>query len=301
MAYLSSSEWQGFCRYILRPGDLEIGEKPSDQSTIGGATAATELGHPLYQAPGDHPLVLSACQVHPAPISRSTSAVSYEPPELLERRSTNTLKEPTDDLQAPDKVDDRARLPKWYARTKFERKERDEMRIKEGTMVETKFKSTNFIYAYFGVQFEHNGFGEHVWKIQIVMISKLLYWFYICEVFYVVTTNLVKFSILAFYLKVFPARPFRLHCWAIMCLILASTIAFLFTTIFQCNPVSFVWNKNIPGGRCINFNAVTWTNAAFNIVQDLLIIALPIPEVKKLQLKRKKKIQLYLMFGLGGL
>lgn len=67
-------------------------------------------------------------------------AMSYEPPELLERRSTNTLKEPTDDLQAPDKVDDRARLPKWYARMKLERKEREEMRIKEGTMVETKFK-----------------------------------------------------------------------------------------------------------------------------------------------------------------
>lgn len=78
-------------------------------------------------------------------------------------------------------------------------------------------------------------------------------------------------------------------------------MAFFLTTIFQCHPISFAWNKSIPGGKCINFNAAAWTNAAFNILQDLLIIVLPISELRKLRLETKKKIELYLMFGLGGL
>jgi len=31
---------------------------------------------------------------------------------------------------------------------------------------------------------EHNGFGEHVWEIQIDMISQLLYWCKISNVFH---------------------------------------------------------------------------------------------------------------------
>jgi hypothetical protein len=80
-----------------------------------------------------------------------------------------------------------------------------------------------------------------------------------------------------------------------------SSVAFTIVTIFQCHPLSFVWNKNLHGGKCIDFNSVTWANGAFNILQDILIVALPISEVRKLQLGLKKKIGLYIMFGLGGL
>jgi hypothetical protein len=81
----------------------------------------------------------------------------------------------------------------------------------------------------------------------------------------------------------------------------AGSFAFTVVSIFQCRPLSYVWNKNLHGGKCIDFNSATWANGAINILQDLIIIALPIPEVRKLQLGRKKKIGLYIMFGLGGL
>ena len=80
-----------------------------------------------------------------------------------------------------------------------------------------------------------------------------------------------------------------------------SGFAFTLTAIFQCHPVSFVWDKNLEGGKCVNFNSVTWVNAAFNILQDIIIVLLPVSEVRKLQLGRKKKIGLYIMFSLGGL
>ena len=86
-----------------------------------------------------------------------------------------------------------------------------------------------------------------------------------------------------------------------MAFCVVSLMTFTIVTILQCHPLSYVWNKNLKDGRCINFNSVTWANGAINIFQDLLIIALPISEVRKLQLGRQKKIGLYIMFGLGGL
>ncbi|KFY03123.1 hypothetical protein V490_00270, partial [Pseudogymnoascus sp. VKM F-3557] len=69
-----------------------------------------------------------------AAISRSILE-SYEPLEFGKRRSTST-KVLTDELYTPDEVD-----VKWYARIKSELKERQNRRIKEGTMVETEFKT----------------------------------------------------------------------------------------------------------------------------------------------------------------
>jgi hypothetical protein len=122
-----------------------------------------------------------------------------------------------------------------------------------------------------------------------------------CEVFYIITISLTKVSILTFYLKVFTARTFRNQCWATMVFCVTSSIAFTLVTIFQCQPVSYAWDKTIREGKCVNFNRGAWANGAINILQDILIVALPIQEVRKLQLERKKKIGLYIMFGLGGL
>jgi hypothetical protein len=81
----------------------------------------------------------------------------------------------------------------------------------------------------------------------------------------------------------------------------ASTFAFLLVTIFQCRPIEYVWNKDIKGGKCVNYNAVAWANAAINIQQDLLILLLPVNALRQLQLGFKKKVGMYTMFGVGGL
>jgi hypothetical protein len=123
---------------------------------------------------------------------------------------------------------------------------------------------------------------------------------YVTEIVYVITICLIKMSILAFYLQIFTTPQFRIQCYVIIGFCASTGIAFLIVTVFQCSPISFAFNKTQPG-TCINFNAVTWTNAAFNILQDIIIIILPLGEVRKLQLDKKKKLGLYLMFGLGGM
>jgi hypothetical protein len=166
------------------------------------------------------------------------------------------------------------------------------------------------------ISVEHNGFGEHVWNINLAVVPQLFFWctliippsatvltllVYICEILYLTTIGLVKISILLFYLRVFPLRSLHLASWTMIAYCVATTLAFLLVTIFQCHPIAYIWNKDIKGGTCVNYNAAAWANAAINIQQDLLIIFLPVNALQRLQLNLRKKIGMYAMFSVGGL
>ena len=54
-------------------------------------------------------------------------------------------------------------------------------------------------------------------------------------------------------------------------------------------------------GRCLNLTTVGWAGGAFSIAEDVFLLVLPIPELWKLQMGRKKKFGLFLLFSLGSL
>lgn len=73
------------------------------------------------------------------------------------------------------------------------------------------------------------------------------------------------------------------------------------TTLFECVPMPFAWDKSIEGGMCVNFNAVVWAHAAMNIVQEIIILGLPIRQLWKLQMSWQKKVSIVMLFTVGGL
>ena len=75
------------------------------------------------------------------------------------------------------------------------------------------------------------------------------------------------------------------------------TIAILLT-IFECTPVKKSWEKQI-AGTCINLQTFFFANAAFNVITDILVMVLPIPVIAKLQITRKQRIGLGLIFCVG--
>lgn len=69
---------------------------------------------------------------------------------------------------------------------------------------------------------------------------------------------------------------------------------------FECLPVRSVWDKTIPS-KCLNLPAVIYIGASSSIIFDFIIIGLPIPELKTLNLSLKKKITIGFMFSVGSL
>jgi hypothetical protein len=122
-----------------------------------------------------------------------------------------------------------------------------------------------------------------------------------CEAFYIITNGLLKLAYLFFYLRIFPSQSFRIKCWITIGICIATTIAYAVVTFLQCSPVSFAWNKDTRDGSCVDYNAVAWSHSGVNIVQDFVILFLPLPELRRLRITARKKIGLLLVFGLGGL
>ena len=116
---------------------------------------------------------------------------------------------------------------------------------------------------------------------------------------YYLSLGLTKASILLQYARVFPTPKFRIACAAVMILVILYTIWTEFGSIFACYPVRAFWTKEQPA-RCINQFAMWFTNAALNILTDFLIIVLPMPVIKRLNLARRQKQALIAIFAIGG-
>jgi hypothetical protein len=78
------------------------------------------------------------------------------------------------------------------------------------------------------------------------------------------------------------------------------TLAFLFAVAFQCIPVDHFWDPTITG-KCLNTPALVYVGGGFSIAEDIVIMFLPISELKGLNMSLRKRVGLILMFILGSL
>jgi len=77
-------------------------------------------------------------------------------------------------------------------------------------------------------------------------------------------------------------------------------VSSVITGIFTCTPISYFWNRTIEG-HCINEAAFWFTNAAINIITDIILWAMPLPVLNSLQLPSRQKYGLMIVFAIGGL
>jgi len=109
-----------------------------------------------------------------------------------------------------------------------------------------------------------------------------------------------KFSILLLYIRIFPGTRFVLITKAAIGWMICHTLVFLFLVAFQCTPVAHFWDATIPG-HCLNTPVLVYTGGAFSIIEDIVIMFLPVSELKNLNMSRRKRVGLILMFVLGSL
>lgn len=142
------------------------------------------------------------------------------------------------------------------------------------------------------------GMGLHADLVptnHLIMIAKYLV---VAEVLYVWNLVWTKLSLLYLYYRIFDLRSVKLAAYVISAFVIAWVITITFVFIFICVPVEKLWYPQLPG-HCIN-QVGTWaSNAASTILTDLAILALPLPQVWKLQLSKFQKVTLTIAFGLG--
>ena len=145
-----------------------------------------------------------------------------------------------------------------------------------------------------------HGYGKHKRDLSTDDLQACLQFFWIAQIPYKIVVCLNKVSVILLYLRIFISPNFRWVCYAALAIVVASGIATTFATIFQCFPIEKSWNKNLHG-TCIDSPKFWLANAVLNVSTDVLVLALPIREVFKLQLKLQERIMLCSVFLLGGL
>ena len=115
--------------------------------------------------------------------------------------------------------------------------------------------------------------------------------------------GILKIAILWFLLAIFPDKQFRKYVYAVIGLCVAYCIAFLFATVFQCTPVTYTWTQwdGLHPGKCNNIHVQGWVSAIINIVLDVLVMALPLRQLSRLNMNWKKKLAVMSMFLIGTL
>lgn len=147
------------------------------------------------------------------------------------------------------------------------------------------------------------GLGKDIWTVPFDNITAILKIYYFDEDLYLTALPLVKISILLFYLRIFPQIWFRYACFATMAACVGYGIAFFLVSVFQCQPLDLAWNHwdGEHPGKCNDINAQGWTSAALNVVLDIVVLVLPMPVIAKLELNKRKKALVVLMFSTGFL
>jgi hypothetical protein len=122
-------------------------------------------------------------------------------------------------------------------------------------------------------------------------------------VIYFIAVALIKTPFLCFGLRIVPRKELETKVFVLVAISVAYSPAFTLTSTFKCTPISYIW-EDWDGEHiktCIIFHIFACVHAAINIALDALIIAIPIPELMRLSMSMKKKIQIISMFNVGTL
>ncbi|KAI9825359.1 MAG: hypothetical protein M1826_007037 [Phylliscum demangeonii] len=135
-----------------------------------------------------------------------------------------------------------------------------------------------------------------------VEASTALKWTFFSSIVYTFHIWAIKTSILLFFRRFIPSGPYRKAAYGMIILNTMFTIAIVIATIFQCKPVSTVWNIFVrtPTSCSVQEPVLQIVTSGINLATDLLILVLPFPTVFLLQLERRKKWGLALVFLVAG-
>ncbi|KAL6244186.1 hypothetical protein RBB50_009056 [Rhinocladiella similis] len=146
-----------------------------------------------------------------------------------------------------------------------------------------------------------DGFGKDIWTIPPDKITQIVQFTWLTEIFYMCVIGFTKMALLLLYYRVFPSQVFRRFVIGSMAVCALYIPTFALGIAIQCIPISHAWTSwtGETTGKCMNLNAFAWAHAIINIIFDIWIILLPIPQLMHLNLGRRKKVHLVFMFGIG--
>ena len=148
-----------------------------------------------------------------------------------------------------------------------------------------------------------NGLGRDIWTLPFDNIYAFGFYYYLQTIMYFAELGLLKLAFLFLYLRIFPSKVVHLLLWITIVFSTLYLLIYTFLAIFLCKPISYFWTNwdDEHTGSCIDIDILSWSNSAISISLDLWILAIPLSQLKGLNMDLRKKIGVGIMFFLGTL
>ncbi|KAK1255966.1 hypothetical protein MKX07_008225 [Trichoderma sp. CBMAI-0711] len=141
------------------------------------------------------------------------------------------------------------------------------------------------------------GVGRQISETQpnLVIILKLTITYALT---YTACITIVKLSILSFYLRVFPNSTLRIATQIVIGIVSLWGLGSVLMFFFVCRPFEATWNPLV-GGTCADRIATFLAVGAYNIISDIIILALPLRTIWTLNTRSQMKVALTVLFLTG--
>ncbi|SPJ73397.1 related to integral membrane protein [Fusarium torulosum] len=146
----------------------------------------------------------------------------------------------------------------------------------------------------------HDGVGRDVWTLSEKEIVSSFKFFFFQQLDYFLILGLVKASVLAFYLRIFPDHKFRIVVSVTQAFNLISTAVCLVLMLTIRKPISVNWNgwaDIFPRVKIRSQKILFACHSIMNIALDVWMVILPLTQIYQLGLKLRKKAGVIAMFS----
>ncbi|KAH6971363.1 hypothetical protein BKA56DRAFT_635516 [Ilyonectria sp. MPI-CAGE-AT-0026] len=105
---------------------------------------------------------------------------------------------------------------------------------------------------------------KDIWTLTPGQITNALRYLWITGMFYFTQSAVVKLTIIAFFLRIFPSQEVRRLLWATFIVTSLWGLTSMLLLTFQCRPTSFFWKgwDGLHEGSCFNASVASWANAS---------------------------------------
>ncbi|KAK0508429.1 hypothetical protein JMJ35_009513 [Cladonia borealis] len=144
------------------------------------------------------------------------------------------------------------------------------------------------------------GYGVHQWDVPISSAIKFFKLTFAAEILYNPLLFTVKLTILLQVQHIF-AISSKLRFYLVQFMIWSNAcwyFAYTFIVAFTCTPTAKSWDYELPG-HCINSGPLAILATGPSVISDLIILTLPTFWVWKVQMARRRKLEVSLIFAMG--
>ncbi|KAL5359153.1 hypothetical protein BJX96DRAFT_174104 [Aspergillus floccosus] len=156
------------------------------------------------------------------------------------------------------------------------------------------------LYGLYIFSFKNAGLGQHeadLTKSQLHTLTEAL--LAIVAIFIPMMCT-AKLSMITLYYRLNPfGTIWRVSVLTIAIIIALPTPVLVLMYIFGCQPLAMAWNPETANGHCIGRVTILFTSSVLNASTDLMMVLIPIPLIRRLQMPIFYKIGALVMFFLG--